>query len=121
MPLITLEYSDNLKNSVDYHALFNELHQLAHQVADVNVHNCKSKAQAVDCYYVGTGGQEKAYVHLDFCFIEGRSPETKKLLGDAILKLLQRYYQKSIEQLNVQITVKIEDIKRELLFKYNLA
>lgn len=120
MPLITLEYTNNIKNNVDFHALFNEVHQLAHQIADANPNNCKSKAIPLDSYFVGTGGDNKAYVHLDFRFIEGRSSEVKKSLGDAILKLLQRHYQKSMEQLIIQFTVIIEDIKREYLFKYNL-
>lgn len=118
MPLITLEYTDNIKDPIDFKTLFHEVHQTAKKVANVNPANCKSKANALDCYFVGNGENENAYVHLDFFFLEGRSPEMKKSLGEELLKLLQRHYQKASEKFNTQITVRIEDIKRDFHFKY---
>ncbi len=118
MPQITLEYTDNIKDAVEYPAFFAELHKIIHQITDANIESCKSRAKKIDCYYMGSGGNEKAFVHLELYLLAGRELAIKQALGEAVLKLLQRYYPQSLAALDLQISVKVDDIKRETYFKY---
>lgn len=118
MPFINLEYTNNIKEIIDFQSLFEAIHQLANKLADVNVANCKSKVQMLDCFYMGTGAKENAFAHLDFYFLEGRDSEIKKALGQGLLDLLRTFFRKSSLDLNLQLTVRIEDIKRDFHFKH---
>lgn len=119
MPYIHLEYTNNIQELIDFQSLFKDIHLLAKKIADVNVANCKSKAQSLECYYMGMGAKENAFAHLNFYFLEGRNSEVKKTLGKGLLDLLKHYYRKSIEDLNLQLTVHVEDLKRDFYFKYS--
>ncbi|MEM7563431.1 MAG: hypothetical protein AAF353_10340 [Pseudomonadota bacterium] len=117
MPHIVLEYSDNLPPLVDYSALFGEVHQALNLIGGIKLENCKSRARVASPFYVGDGNSANAFIHLDIEFVKGRSDEVKKAIGAQCLSLLQKYYQKQLNE-HLQITVKIDDIALDFYFKY---
>ena len=118
MPQITLEYTSNVKDAVQFNALFLELHQTLHAVCGVDIENCKSRAIKQDHYFTGVGGDEKGFVCVQILLLQGRSLEVRQKIGNDVLALVKRFYPKSIANLNMQITIKVDDIIRDLYFKF---
>ena len=116
MPHIVLEYSSNLPELPDFHALFNAIHQALNRIGDIRLENCKSRARAADHYYIGDGNPANAFVHLEVEFVRGRSAEIKKAIGQECLELVKRHYHLQLSDL-LQITVKIDDIALDFYFK----
>ena len=117
MPQISLEYTGNIEQTIEFDPIFSKVHEILAQVADIRVDNCKSRARRLDHYYVGAGKPNQAFVHLEAAILEGRTPELKKELGSRILEHLQKHFSPSFAALDLQITVEIRDIARAVYFK----
>jgi 5-carboxymethyl-2-hydroxymuconate isomerase len=118
MPHITLEYTDNLTQKINSKVLFSRLHQILLHEGKINVDNCKSRAIRLDTYYVGSGEPQDAFVHLDVRFLEGRSTELKRRIGQLFLQWLEEYFEPSLARLPLQITVEVNSIDRSTYFKF---
>lgn len=117
MPHLTLEYSSNVTQEVDFQALFLELHQMVAEHGETLVANCKSRAYRSDDYLVAGGEPGAAFVHLAIRFFAGKPLEARQRLGRESLELLEAYYGPSLAALALQITVEIGYIDRETYFK----
>jgi 5-carboxymethyl-2-hydroxymuconate isomerase len=117
VPHLTLEYTKNVEQNVNFQDLFSVLHDILADVGGVNIDNCKSRAIRRDDYHIGTGEADKAFVHLELLLLEGRSSELKQEIGRRILKVLTEYYASSQAERDLQITVQIGDIQRSGYFK----
>ncbi|MCK5650790.1 MAG: 5-carboxymethyl-2-hydroxymuconate Delta-isomerase [Gemmatimonadetes bacterium] len=117
MPHLTLEYSRNLRSVAPSAPLFATLHGVLESVAGISVDNCKSRWREVSDFHVGGGGEDKAFVHLSIRYLEGRPPATQQAVGQAILSVLKENFKEAPDALDLQITVEIEDIRRDTYFK----
>jgi len=109
MPHLTLEYSNNLVQKIDPHALFAPLHQILADVAAIDINNCKSRAIRLDDYFVAAGKTDTPFVHLHIRFFGGRSLAIKQAIAQKSAAHLAAYF----AQDNAEITVEISDIQRE--------
>lgn len=116
MPHLTLEYTKNMEQEIDFDDLFPRLHQALVDVAAIPIGNCKSRASRLDNYYVADGSPQHAFVHLAIRFMEGRSAELKRNIGRGCLAVLEELCC-SPAGLELQITVEIQDIVRTTYFK----
>jgi len=116
MPQISLEYSANLPGEIASEELLLALHRILKEVGGLRIGNCKSRILPAARFLVGEGERGGAFVHLDVRFLEGRSPEVKRALGEALLAALLEVYGGCGEGL--QITVEIADIPRAAYFKH---
>jgi 5-carboxymethyl-2-hydroxymuconate isomerase len=117
MPHLTLEYTSNLSQTIDVGELFPKLHQILADVGGISIHNCKSRAVRLDTYYIGKGGTQNAFIHLDIRFLEGRSLELKQRIGQQSLSWLKEFFAPSLAELELQVTVEIVDIQSQTYFK----
>jgi 5-carboxymethyl-2-hydroxymuconate isomerase len=117
MPQLTLEYTDNVRDTVDFDLLFLELHEILSEVAGIRVDNCKSRAVGLSDYRVGSGEAGAAFVHLEVAILEGRALETKQELGRRMLEALRGAYAGTLAELALQITVEVRDLQKALYFK----
>ncbi len=118
MPQITLQYTTNIDQSINIKDLFIKIHRILANVGGIKIENCKSRAIKIEDYYIGQGESSNAFVHVNVAFLEGRPLELKKDIGGQLLGLLKKYYTSSIAEFNLQITVEIRDIMKELYFKH---
>ena len=118
MPIITLEYTSNLPDRVDFTDLFSRIHRVLHETGGIRLDNCKSRARQVDEYYIGDGHPLNAFAQLTVRFVEGRSDEVKARIGERCLEILKQAYPVSVARLDVQITVEVGDIRLAGYFKY---
>ncbi len=117
MPHVTLEYSANLPELASYTPLFSEIHTALHEIAGINLGNCKSRARKAEPFHIADGNAAHAFIHLNIEFVEGRSAQVKQALGSECLALLKRHYQARLND-QLQITVNIIDIKLDNYFKF---
>jgi 5-carboxymethyl-2-hydroxymuconate isomerase len=117
MPQITLEYTNNIDQALEFDPIFSGIHEILADVADIRVDNCKSRARRLDHYYIGAGNPNHAFLHLEAAILEGRTPEIKKELGRQILEHLQKHFSPTFEAHDLQVTVEIRDIPRAAYFK----
>ena len=117
MPHLTLEYTSNVRQHVNLGELFSALHGVLAQVGGVSIENCKSRAVKHHDFYIGSGGSNKAFVHLGMTMLEGRPLALKQKVGENILRLLKDTYAASMVEHDLQITVEIRDIQRTTYFK----
>jgi len=118
MPQIRLEYSSNINIQFKFSNLFADIHNAVHTIGNSRIENCKSRAILCPEYFIGTGVQNHAFVHLELQWLEGRSQEIKEQLGENMLQILQDYFSDAQHELAIQITTHIMDIPRQFYFKY---
>ncbi|MEZ5083904.1 MAG: hypothetical protein R2750_10710 [Bacteroidales bacterium] len=118
MPQITIEYTENLRGNFSGLNLFSELHQCIHQTTGIQIENCKSRATRLDDYFIGEGGNNKAFVHVAMDILEGRPSSVIVDLGQNVLEMLKKKLVSENEKLELQITVQIGEMKRKNYFKY---
>ena len=116
MPHLRLEYSTNLDAAVASPGLLLDLHRTLERVAGIAVGNCKSRAFPVPRFVVADGGPDGAFVHLDVRFLEGRSLDVRRALGDALLERLVEAY--GADRSGLQVTVEITEAPRATYFKH---
>jgi 5-carboxymethyl-2-hydroxymuconate isomerase len=119
LPQITVEYTNNIKETVYAEMIFPKIHDITHQVTGAAVKNMKSRAVKRDCFYIASGEPDKAFVHLHLQLLEGRPLEMKQALGKLLLDFLESYFATSKQTLDLQITVKIDDIAKNTYMKYS--
>jgi 5-carboxymethyl-2-hydroxymuconate isomerase len=118
MPHIILEYSENIKENIDFKKLFRKVHSVLSTRGEVKIDNCKSRSICRTSFYIGDGSVKHAFLHLSIQWLEGRSVELKTEIGEKLLELLKSNYSKSLKELELQITVHINDMQRVNYFKH---
>ncbi len=118
MPQITLEYTSNITQAIDFNQLFSELHRILSDIGGVRIENCKSRAVRRDNYLVGDGAISGAFVHVELSLVKGRSAEWIDRIGSLTLEKLEAAYDDSKNSLDLQITLHFSDLDRERYFKY---
>ncbi len=118
MPHLTLEYTSNLRDRTPDAELFVRLHHMLQSVAGVQIANCKSRWKEVDRWAVGTGEGESAFVHLDIRLLDGRPEEVRRTVGVAALDILRSRFLPAPENVALQISVEVREIRRSLYLKH---
>jgi len=118
MPHLTLEYTSNLAGSPPTPELLLSIHRVLEAVAGIRPGNCKSRWREVEGWVVGTGEPGSAFVHLDLRFLEGRAPEVQQAVGEAALEILKAHFTPGARELDLQITVEVQEIRKATYFKF---
>ena len=118
MPHLTLEYSPNVLVEADFTDLFRKLHAILSRTGGIRLENCKSRAYVARECFIGSGAQAGGFIHLDIRFLEGRSDEIKRAIGEETRDTLMTWFQASVDTLDLQITVEVRDIERSFYFKF---
>ncbi len=118
MPHLTLEYTANLDEWANDPALLLDLHRLLQSRGGIKIGNCKSRWRMMEEWVLGNGEGESAFLHLDLRFLEGRPMETKQAVGTGALELIRAHFASVPEELELQITVEVQDIRKGTYFKH---
>lgn len=121
MPHIVLEYTDNLKDNIDFKTVFIKIHEIIHEVIHAPIHVCESQARKMNQAVIGDGAPHQAMVKLEIHLLEGRTSELKAALGQKVLAYLKSQYPNSIEQLACQVIVRLVEISRDHYFHFSSA
>jgi 5-carboxymethyl-2-hydroxymuconate isomerase len=117
MPHIILEYSSNVQEKKSFDILFSQFHQIFVTIGSVEEINCKSRAMKCDVFCIGDGNSKNGFIHAEIRFLEGWSIDMIQTMGIGILKILQKHFSKSLQELNLQISVEFITFPSNLYFK----
>ena len=119
MPQISLDYSSNIKQTVDISVL-HSVNSFVAESIDCVVNSIKSRLIKIDDFLIGRGekidSKEQAFVTLWLHILPGRSDSDKTMLGNGLQKILQDYFAESLEDFALQIRIKIDEIDGEFYF-----
>lgn len=118
MPHLTLQYTSNIKQEIDYSELFSKFHEVLNKTGGIKIENCKSRVVKLDNFYISKGEENSAFVHLEVKFLQGRTDDLKREIGNQLIEILKGYYADSGNELDIQITIEILDINRDIYFKH---
>ena len=110
MPHLTLEYTTNLDKLEPGRTLL-ALNQALVESGHFTDTDIKSRAIALDTWYVGTAPSGHAFAHVKLAILSGRSPEVKSALSASLLRVL-RASCPDAGGLAVQLCVEVLDIDR---------
>jgi 5-carboxymethyl-2-hydroxymuconate isomerase len=51
-------------------------------------------------------------------FLEGRPADLKRTIGEGVVEVLQKHFAPAEEEMELQVTAEIQDIRRAEYFKY---
>lgn len=109
MPHIIIEHTDNIIEQ-DLQPLFQAMHQVLAEGLPTDIINCKSRSQICSQFLVGDGIANAGFVHVQIRLLSGRSEAVLKTVGDALMPLLSQHFQASSEQLELQISLEINEL-----------
>ncbi len=118
MPHLILQYTDNIRQSVDFKALFTDFHQALDGFDGILALNCKSRAIPLHTFFAGDGVSSQCFVHVDVWIMEGRSSETKQIIGQKLMAILQTIYRPAILEQKLEITLAIHDLNKPAYQKF---
>ncbi len=111
MPQLILDYSSNIIEKTQLADLLKKINVFLSEQLPTNLSSCKSRAIKQDVFCVGDGNSNNAFVHINLKIMPGRDMEKLNKVGNAILAILKDYFHQSLDQLNLQITLEIEEIQ----------
>jgi 5-carboxymethyl-2-hydroxymuconate isomerase len=117
MPHLRLEYSANVKEKVKPKELFSACHRILVDTVNADLFRCQSRAIPCDLFHVGEGSPDEAFIHLEILLLEGRSLPKLQEAGKQILKTLEKYFIRSLKELNMQISVRVVEFSQSHYFK----
>ena len=117
MPHLTLEYSNNLPELVDFRALFSRLNAAFAEMGPFQLTDVKSRAIAHDQFLIGDGSPGSVFVHLTVGILGGRDSALQKRIGARLLAILRETFARAWAERRCAITVEIHEIRRETYSK----
>jgi 5-carboxymethyl-2-hydroxymuconate isomerase len=111
MPHLILEFSENVIEKDSVKILLKNCNQLLTKLLPTNIAGCKSRAVEHHNYWIAEGEKENAFVHINLRVLKGRTEDTLQNLGSELIKLLENHFSKSLQSLNLQITIEISEFQ----------
>ncbi len=109
MPVIHLEYTDNLAPYVDIQTFIKEAHTDIAEQTKAALYNCKTRVTEHKDYVVGDGAPGSAFVLMTVNLIKGRTQEVKDALGAHLLTKLQSAFSAVPKEIYLQFGCHIAD------------
>ena len=119
MPHISLEYSSNLHN-LDESWVLLQVNKAMLSLGIFMDSDIKTRIQRLNSYrivVVAAETGEHAFVAATVDLLSGREFTIKELLGQVLLKALERSCRDPLDSLQTQFTVHVRELQSELYFK----
>jgi 5-carboxymethyl-2-hydroxymuconate isomerase len=119
MPHLTLEYSANLDDAVDFDALCRAL--LAALMASGLVERGAPRVRAIRCeaYAIADEMAENSFIDMSLRLGAGRSHQEKRDLGDALIAAARPLLSLQLAQPHFALSLEVREIDQGLSWKLN--
>jgi 5-carboxymethyl-2-hydroxymuconate isomerase len=117
MPHLTLEYSNNLPEPMDFRALFSRLNAALAEMGPFRLADIRSRAIAHDQFLVGDGASGSVFAHLTVGILGGRDSALQKRISARLLAIVRETFARAWAERPCVITVEIHEIRRETYCK----
>jgi 5-carboxymethyl-2-hydroxymuconate isomerase len=117
MPHLTVEYSANLKKKVDIQKLVEAVHQAALHTGVFEVAAVRTRAAGREHFVVADGHRDNAFVAIAVRVAPGRSPETRKRLGQEIFDTACNFLKEVYAATPMAISLEVLEIDNTAAFR----
>src|SRR5438309_9240560 len=117
MPHLTVEYSANLKNQVDIFKLVETVHDAALRTGVFEVAAVRTRAAGRDYYVIADGHPDNAFVAISVRVAPGRSPETRRRLGQEIFDAACNFLKHVYDATPLAISLEVQEIDNTAAFR----
>jgi 5-carboxymethyl-2-hydroxymuconate isomerase len=117
MPHLTVEYSANLKKKIDIQRLVEAIHQAALHTGVFEVAAVRTRAAGREHYVVADGHRDNAFVAIFVRVAPGRSPETRKRLGQEIFDAACNFLKDVYATTPMAISLEVLEIDNTAAFR----
>ena len=119
MPHIVIEYSANLRDSVDFPHFLGALRASALATGVFPLGGIRIRAYQADHYLIADGHADNAFVHIMLRVGHGRDLETRKRACDAIFATVTEQLAALFERIPLGISLEMQEIDAVLTCKKN--
>ncbi len=112
MPHTSLEYSANIIEKNNLSDVLKKINKFLSETLPTELFSCKSRAVECGVYCVGDGDPNNAFVHVNLKVMPGRSVDKLNDVGNGVMDVLKKYFLESAQQLNLQITIEIDELQK---------
>lgn len=119
MPHMTVEYSANLDDRVDFDAFCDAVRRAILDTDLFELGAVRVRALRAEHFAIADKLPENAFIDLNFRIGEGRSAAEKKRAGDAIFEAASTFLAPLFESPHFALSLEIREIDPELSWKKN--
>ena len=117
MPHLIVEYSANLKKQIDIFKLVETVHQAALHTGVFEVAAIRTRAAGRDYYVIADGHRDNAFVAIFVRVAPGRSPETRRRVGQEIFDAACEFLKHVYETTPLAISLEVQEIDNTAAFR----
>lgn len=119
MPHIIIEYSANIRQTMDLPGLINTAHQTAINTGVFPAGGTRTRGEERTDYKIADGHPDNGFVHVMIRLGHGRDEQTLKHAGQAIFDAIGQHLQPLFNKSPLAISMEMQEIHPVLTFKHN--
>lgn len=113
MPIVNLEYTDNLKIDGIVKPFLLEIHRVLVQEIKTNLRTCRSSISKCTDYVIADGDPRNAYIILRIQMLPGRTDAVKNQLGKIVLEKIHHAFSSEINKFDTQVRVALTETDKQ--------
>ncbi len=117
MPHLIVEYSENLEAIIGISALVDALHNAAVGLDPLPTGGIRTRAVSRPIYRVADGHRDNGFIYVTLRLAQGRTAETKKVVGDSLFRTLTSYVDEAFQRHPLSLGLEIQEIDPESRWK----
>lgn len=116
MPVVHLEYTNNLTIDAQVKPFLKEVHASLVEIIKTDLLTCRSTITCHQDYLIGDGDLHNAFIQLSVRMLPGRTKETKDRLGHHLLLRIKQVFEKEIVKYETQIRVYLTEVEKDYYY-----
>jgi 5-carboxymethyl-2-hydroxymuconate isomerase len=120
MPHVIIEYTDNIKDEINFQELLEKIHSCLIRYSDVfPVGGIRSRAIELTHYRVADGQENDAFVHTTFKIGAGRSEELKQEITEALFETIKSFFEPLFQKRYLALSIELYEFHEKYSLKHN--
>ncbi|MFC0180046.1 5-carboxymethyl-2-hydroxymuconate Delta-isomerase [Thorsellia kenyensis] len=119
MPHFIVEYSENLKDEIEFNALFTQVHECLGKSGVFPLAGIRSRAYAATDYRIADAKHDYAFVHFLLKIGSGREESVRVKVADELFSLIENFFAPLQEKRLLAISFEMQELHPVLNYKKN--
>ena len=119
MPHFIVEYTTNLDDAVDFQSLFEQVNHFLASTGVFPLAGIRSRAIALDQYFIADGKQDYAFIHMILKVGAGRDLSVRQKIATELFELLEQFFKPLQEQRLLALSFEVQELDPIMNFKSN--
>jgi 5-carboxymethyl-2-hydroxymuconate isomerase len=119
MPHLNIEYSANLAEELDIHALIGRIHETALETGIFPLGGVRTRAEARSHYRIANGDPRAGYIHMMVRIGAGRDFDTRRSAGERIFAALCDFTSELYDRRPLALSFELHEIPADMAWRKN--